>query len=211
MSQSWLVTVEGQAYGPYPIDQMQAFIAEGRIVADFLVSQPGASVTHVAAADPVLGPLLSPAAPQPAPASQTPAHEATADETSARKTPARERKTAGEPATMQRFGRHPEDHAGETSHFVVVSDMKSRSINGLEEAIFNLGHAVPVLPQMWLLTTTETISAVRNTLVQKLGTLDVLFVIDTTHDKAAWHNFGPEADTRIRRFWERTAPSKRSA
>ncbi len=201
MSQSWLVTVEGQAYGPYPLDQMQAFIGEGRIVAGSLVSQPGEIVTHAAADDPVLGPLLRPAISQPMPVHETPAPE-----------PAiRERPAPVEPAAPQRFGRHPEEHSGEPSRFVVISDMKSRSINGLEEAVFNLGHAVPVLPQMWLLSTTESISAVRNTLVQKLGTLDVLFVLDATHDKAAWHNFGPEADIRIRRFWERPAKARRSA
>ncbi len=26
-------------------------------------------------------------------------------------------------------------------------------------------------------------------------------VVDATHNKAAWFNFGPESDTRIRRVW----------
>ena len=37
--------------------------------------------------------------------------------------------------------------------------------------------------------------------MQKLGKLDTLFIVDAVHDKAAWFNFGPEADTRIRRMW----------
>jgi hypothetical protein len=48
------------------------------------------------------------------------------------------------------------------------------------------------------------VNAIRNQLVQQLGKLDVLFVVDATRDKAAWFNFGPEADSRIRRNWART-------
>jgi hypothetical protein len=82
--------------------------------------------------------------------------------------------------------------------------MKSRSISGLEEEIFNLGPAYPIMPQAWLLSSDMAINAIRQTLVQKLGKLDILFVADATHDKAAWFNFGPEADSRIRRIWQKT-------
>lgn len=188
MSQSWMVTVEGQAYGPYPLEQMQAFIAEGRIVAQSQVSQAGEAEAHPAIDDPVLGELLRPAKSKPAAVSQ--------------------RLTPAEPAVSGKFGRLSDGDAGEASHFVVIADMKSRSINGLEEAIFNLGQAMPLMPQVWLLTTTQTISAVRGALVQKLGTLDTLFVVDTTHDKAAWVNFGPEIDARIRRVWDKAHERK---
>ena len=40
-------------------------------------------------------------------------------------------------------------------------------------------------------------------LVQKLGKIDTLFIVDAAHDKAAWFNFGPETDTRIRKMWSR--------
>ena len=43
------------------------------------------------------------------------------------------------------------------------------------------------------------------------GKLDMLFIADATHDKAAWFNFGPEADSRVRRIWQRmpsAAPSR---
>jgi hypothetical protein len=40
-------------------------------------------------------------------------------------------------------------------------------------------------------------------LVRKLGKLDALFIVDAVHDKAAWFNFGPESDARIRRMWSR--------
>jgi hypothetical protein len=74
----------------------------------------------------------------------------------------------------------------------------------VEEEIFNLGPAYPIMPQAWLLASDMPINQIRQTLVQKLGKLDVLFVADATHDKAAWFNFGPEADSRIRRIWQKT-------
>jgi hypothetical protein len=89
--------------------------------------------------------------------------------------------------------------------------MKSRSLNGLEEAIFNLGQAVPFMPQAWLLTANITVSAVRGALVPKLGTVDTLFIVDTTHDKAAWVNFGPEPDARLRRMWDKSVMERKSA
>jgi hypothetical protein len=79
--------------------------------------------------------------------------------------------------------------------------MKSRSISGLEEEIFNMGPAHSIMPQAWLLISDQPINHIRNALVQKLGKLDMLFIVDATHNKAAWFNFGPEADTRIRRVW----------
>jgi hypothetical protein len=42
-------------------------------------------------------------------------------------------------------------------------------------------------------------------LVQKLGKLDTLFIVDAVHDKAAWFNFGPETDTRIRKMWSKSS------
>ena len=45
----------------------------------------------------------------------------------------------------------------------------------------------------------------RNALVRKLGKLDTLFIVDAGRDKAAWFNFGPEADTRIRKIWSKAA------
>jgi hypothetical protein len=179
MSQSWLVTVEGQPYGPYSLEQMKAFIAEGRIVAASLVAAPDAPEPHYADEDPVLGALFRPV--------QTAETEVV-------------RETV-KPA--HGFGRLGDEDEGGINHIVIIADMKSRSINGLEEAVFNMGQAASVLPQIWLLATTSSLNAVRNTLVQKLGTLDTLFVVDATHDKAAWSNFGPESDSRMRRIWDR--------
>ncbi len=45
--------------------------------------------------------------------------------------------------------------------------------------------------QAWLLISDQAINVIRNALVQKLGKLDTLFIVDATHNKAAWFNFGP--------------------
>ena len=111
-----------------------------------------------------------------------------------------------------RFGREPEQHGvSERSRFVIISDMKSGSISALEEEIFNLGHAFRFMPQAWVLTSEASLNTIRHALMQKLGKLDTIFVVDTIHDRAAWFNFGPEADTRVRRMWSRTPEGARKA
>jgi hypothetical protein len=184
MSQSWLVTVEDQAYGPYSLDQMRTFITEGRIVASSQVASPGAQQSHYADDDPVLGPMFGPA---------QPAQREAPDD-------------ALKPA--QGFGRQPQGDDGVLNHIVILADIKSRSLNEFEETVFNMGRVAPIMPQAWLLTTTHSLNAVRNVLVQTLGTVDTLFVVDATHDRAAWFNFGPEADSRMRRLWNRTPAAK---
>jgi hypothetical protein len=193
MSDIWTISVAGRAYGPYTAAQMQAFAAEGRLVPHSLVAQDSDEHYRPAAEDPTLSQLFRPAAAAPARPQFF---------------------TADGDAEPHTFGRQEETaQPGERSHFVIVADMKSRSIAGLEEEIFNLGPAYPIMPQAWLLASDIPLNSIRNALVQKLGKLDMLFVIDTTHDKAAWFNYGPEADTRIRRVWQKqheTAPAKRA-
>ncbi|HTT99762.1 MAG TPA: DUF4339 domain-containing protein [Rhizomicrobium sp.] len=187
MSDTWTISVAGQPYGPYAITQMQSFVGEGRLAPHSLVARYGETQFTPAADDPILSGFFRPATPAPQPAKPTPFFTAEGSE---------------EPA---RFGRSEEPStAGERTHYVVVADMKSRSISGVEEEIFNLGPAVPIMPQAWLLSSDMPINQIRQTLVQKLGKLDMLFIADTTHDKAAWFNFGPEADARIRRIWQKT-------
>jgi hypothetical protein len=81
--------------------------------------------------------------------------------------------------------------------------MKSRSIAGLEEEIHRCGQATALMPQAWLLISDMSINALRNTLIQRLGRIDMLFIVDASNNKAAWFNYGPEADSRIRRVWQK--------
>jgi hypothetical protein len=182
MAESWTISVGGRVYGPYSLEQMQGFHAENRLADHSLVARAGEEQFHPATDDPELALLF-----------QAPA--AAAEPASA----------PAEPAQPHRFGGRAESEAGNgiPSHFVIVADMKSRSITGLEEEIFTLGPAHRFGSQAWVLSSEASINTIRNALVQKLGKIDTLFIVDAAHDKAAWFNFGPETDTRIRKMWSR--------
>jgi hypothetical protein len=179
MAESWTISVGGRVYGPYTLEQMQGFHAENRLADHSLIARAGEEQFHPAIEDPELAPLFQSAqAEQAAPAAE----------------PA---------AAPHRFGRSEPEADDHPSHFVIVADMKSSSISGLEEEIFSLGQAHRFMPQDWVLSSDASINTIRNALVQKLGKIDTLFIVDAAHDKAAWFNFGPESDTRIRRMWTR--------
>ncbi|HEX4302205.1 MAG TPA: GYF domain-containing protein [Rhizomicrobium sp.] len=185
---SWTINVSGQTYGPYSLQQMQAFVAEGRLAAHSLVAPTGENQFKAAGTFPVLLKFFAPA-PGPTPSATGKFVTAGGVETE-------------EDIISPTFGRsNDEPRTGERGRFVVIADMKSRSISGLEEEILNFGPAYPLMPQAWLLTSDQPINTIRNSLVQKLGKMDMLFIVDATHNKAAWFNFGPESDTRIRRVW----------
>jgi hypothetical protein len=184
MVESWTISVGGRVYGPYSLEQMQGFHAENRLADHSLVARAGEEQFHPATDDPELALLF-----------QAPA--AAVEPVSA----------PAEPAQPHRFGGRAESEVGNgiPSHFVIVADMKSRSITGLEEEIFTLGPAHRFGSQAWVLSSEASINTIRNALVQKLGKIDTLFIVDAAHDKAAWFNFGPETDTRIRKMWSRPA------
>jgi len=189
MSASWMVNVGGRAYGPYTDAQMAAFAAEGRLAPQSLIARSTEGNFRPAGEEPALAAFFTSVPSAPIVAEPAPRAEA-------------------KPAGM--FGRNKDEgpKSGEPSHIVVIADMKSRSIVGLEEEIYRLGQACPLLPQIWLLRTDQSVNAVRNHLVQQLGKLDVLFVVDATNNKAAWFNFGPEAEARIRRIWSKDESAK---
>ncbi|NOT41466.1 MAG: DUF4339 domain-containing protein [Alphaproteobacteria bacterium] len=92
-----------------------------------------------------------------------------------------------------------------SANFIIVADLRSTS-SMFETAIGKLGDAYRLSSQTWLLNTDRSVGTVRNELVQHLGMLDGLFIIDTTRGgKTAWFNLGPEADAKIRKVWRRSA------
>lgn len=189
MSDSWNIRVGGRNYGPYSLQQMRGLVAEGRLAPHSQVSRSENDEPCAAKEDSQLATLFaSTLAAEPIPSATGRFYTA--------------KSTGDEEATEQKFGRSNEDlRGGGRSRFLIIADMKSRSIAGLEEEIQNFGPTYTLMPQIWLLVSDQNINAIRNALVQKLGKIDVLFVIDATHNKATWFNFGPEADARIRRVW----------
>ena len=185
MSESWTISVGGRVYGPYSLEQMRGFHAEGRLADHSLVARAGEDQFHGASEDPALAVFFQPQ------------HQAAPAQPEA-------------PSTPHRFGAEPET-SGERTHYVIIADMKSRSITGLEEEIFNLGPAHRFMPQAWVLSSEVSINTIRHALVQKLGKIDTLFIVDAAHDKAAWFNFGPENDARVRRMWTREPVARKAA
>lgn len=176
MADFWTMSVGGRVYGPYSLEQMKGFHAEKRLASHSLIARQGQEQFYPAGEDPELSSLFAPAAD-------------TADH--------------AKPDHPKSFGTRFDPDAGAPGHFVIVADMKARSTTVLEEEIFALGVAHPFGPQAWVLSSEASINTIRNALVQKLGKTDTLFIVDAAHDKAAWFNFGPETDTRIRMIWSR--------
>ncbi len=188
MPETWTVQTGERTYGPYTITQLQAFAAEGRLAPHSLVARTGEQEFRAASEDPSLSNLFRNG------------RSATAVAQALRND-----------QPQRSFGRKENEESNELSHYIIMADMKSRSVAGIEEEVFGLGPAYAVLPQVWLLSCDLSINTVRNALVQKLGKLDMLFVVDATRDRAAWFNFGPEADARIRRLWARTDTARNQA
>ncbi len=181
MSVTWTISVGGRSYGPYSLEQMKAFQVEGRLALHSLVVRNGEEQFRYATEDAELAQLF----PSPAqPALQQP-----------------DAVQESEPAT-QTFGRDAQAPR-ERNRYVILAEMKSSSISALDEEISNFGPSYQVMPQAWILTTEVSLNTLRSELIQKLGKLDMLMVVDTTNDKAAWFNFGPEVDTKVRRLWQR--------
>jgi hypothetical protein len=179
MTSTWTIKANDRSFGPYTLEQMRAFAAEGRLAPHSLVARHGETLFKPATEVEDLAVLFRPVAPvAPRPVFFT--AEGDIGSTYAPR----------EPETPQQ------------SRFIIIADMKSRSIAGLEQAINRCGSAVSLMPQAWLLASDMTINALRNTLTQCLGRIDMLFIVDAARNKAAWFNYGPEADARIRRVWQ---------
>jgi len=180
MSREWIVSIGGRTYGPYTTEQMKSFAVEDRLAPHSLIARAQDGRFRPAAQDADLAFVFRPAA----------------SSVTARKGPP--------PAeTARKFGHDDAEIANEVSHYLIIADMKSCSVTALEEEIFKIGPAYPVMPQAWILTSKMATGALRNLLVQKRGKLDQLFVANATQDKIAWVNLGMETETRIRRIWAR--------
>jgi hypothetical protein len=186
-SETWTISVGGRVYGPYSLEQMQGFHADGRLADHSLVARSGEEQFHPAQEDADLAALFGAPAAESIDADAVPGAGP----------------LESSPATPHRFGRSEPEIPTGPSHYVIIADMKSRSITGLEEEIFNMGPAHRFMPQSWVLTSEASLNTIRNRLVQKLGKIDTLFIVDAARDKAAWFNFGPENDSRVRRMWSR--------
>ena len=194
MTGAWTINAGGRLYGPFSSERMRSFASEGRLAPASLVARENASDWHEAYDEPEFADLFAlPPKQSPPPVTQRPIpgpmpQPAPAPLPSPGPAPA-----GAEAPDIQR------------AHFAVVVDLKSRGSANLEQAISSFGPFYRLLPNVWIVSTDQSVNAVRNRLIQELGKSDSLFVVDASRGKAAWFNFGPEADVRIRRVWQKTA------
>jgi hypothetical protein len=206
---AWTINVSGRIYGPFTSERMRGFVGEGRLAPHSLVAREGSSDWHEARDEPEFSDVFA----HRGHASSSPAPEpkvaAPAPQPAAAPQPMQPQMSAPVPQAPQPQAHHANgvaagDHVA--AHFAVIIDQKAvATASNLESAINSLGHSYRLTNNVWIISTEQTVSAVRNRLVQELGKADSLFVIDASRGKAAWFNFGPEADVRIRRVWQKSA------
>lgn len=209
---AWSINVSGRVYGPFTSERMRGFVGEGRLAPHSLVAREGTDDWHEAREDPEFSDVFKErgraAAPAPA-ATPAPAPQpirATEPAIASQPAPQPQPAPAPQPQTHapQPIAAPAAEHTA--AHFAVILDQKAQSAaSNIEGAINSLGPAYRLSTNVWIISTEQSVSAVRNRLVQELGKADSLFVIDASRGKAAWFNFGPEADVRIRRVWQKTA------
>ncbi len=182
---AWTINVSGRLYGPFTSERMRSLASENRLAPHSLVAREGSTDWHEARDEPEFSDLFASRAAQPTNGTQAP--------------------PASSPIPTPAPSNPSEISEGTRAHFAVVVDQKSHSSGNLEEALASLGPFYRLLSNVWIISTDQTVNAVRNRLVQELGKADSLFVIDASRGKAAWFNFGPEADVRIRRVWQKAS------
>jgi hypothetical protein len=182
MAGAWTINAGGRVYGPFSTERMRSFASEGRLASSSLVAREDSSDWREAREEPTFADLF----PQTEPAiTQT---------------------TTQRPVSPPPPMPAPSHDADvPRTQFAIVVDVKSRGSGNLEQVIASFGPSYQLLPNVWIVSSDQTANAVRNRLVQELGKSDSLFVVDASRGKAAWFNFGPDADVRIRRVWQKSA------
>jgi hypothetical protein len=186
MTTAWSINVSGQMYGPYTWEQMRSFVHEGRLAPQSLIAREGSNDWREAQQDRDFAGLF-----------------------------ALRSKSDPEILTFA-FGARPSDVSATSSNdgsteikekagsqFVVFMELKSSTSQRLEETINSLGPNYRLKDNnIWIISTDQSVNLIRNRLMKECGKTDSVLVIDASRAKAAWFNFGPEADVHIRRIWQ---------
>ena len=90
---------------------------------------------------------------------------------------------------------------GEPANIFVHAEIMGGSWNAFLAALETMGAVCELAPGLWLVRTRFSAGAVRNALSQTLARGDRFVVVDSTRDRFAWFNLGPEVDVRISQVW----------
>ena len=154
---TWWVQVRGKTYGPYTMDQLCAFVAEGRVRPATPVSEnPDGAWVEARKVVGLMAPLR-----------------------------------AGEPA----------NDAAAAANVIVHAEIASGCWSAFMDALESMGSVCDLAPGLWLVRTRFSAGVIRNALSQALERGDRFVVVDSSHDRLAWFNLGPEVDVRIARVW----------
>ncbi len=189
----WYVEVSGQSYGPYSVAQMFAFIGEGRVIANSLISQDPTQAFAMAVGFPAFAGQLAPYTPQAAPQV---ARQPIAPQVSGQA-------VAVQPAPVTA---PIASHAAKPSVFMVMAEISSGNGMRFLQALQAHGTAQRIGDSVWLLRSIEggnagDIDALRNALSETLTRQDRLFIIDSFNNRTAWFNIGADMDARIKELW----------
>ena len=193
---NWYVQVDNQAYGPYTEGQMQAFVSEGRVNENSLITNaPESGYFHAVAYD--VFKLWSGTGQAIAVGAGTQTYQQTAPYTPQYAVP--EPVVAITEATTE----HSQAASNApTNVFLVMAEIRSGGAMEFLKALQSYGIAQRIGDTVWLLRSGTGVEQLRNALSQSLDRQDRLFILDSSANKTAWFNIGADLDKRIRELWD---------
>lgn len=197
----WFAQVDGQIYGPYDDNQMQDFVAEGRINGQSLISNNPSAGFFPAIGYDVFSlwsgtgqaAQVSGGYSQYSPQSYGAHSQAEQQARPSTVTPFRRTEAAPTAQSTQ----HASEH-----QFVIMAEINSDSLMGFLQRLQTFGQAERVGETVWILKSAHSTETLRNALSQTLTRQDRLFIVDSAENKTAWFNIGADLDKRIRGLWD---------
>ncbi|HWA22780.1 MAG TPA: DUF4339 domain-containing protein [Caulobacterales bacterium] len=92
------------------------------------------------------------------------------------------------------------------ANVLVWTDLVSGASRRVELELRKLGPVVEIASGLYMLRTRKTAGLVRNAVTQVMERGDKVLVLDSTRDRLAWFNLGPETDVHIREVWNADLP-----
>ena len=189
---NWYVQVDNQAYGPYTEEQMQAFVSEGRVNENSLITNaPESGYFHAVAYD--VFKLWSGTGQAIAVGAETQTYQLTTPYTPQYAVP---EPVVATPEPSQAMSNAP------TNVFLVMAEIRSGGAMEFLKALQSYGIAQRIGDTVWLLRSGTGVEQLRNALSQSLDRQDRLFILDSSANKTAWFNIGADLDKRIRELWD---------
>jgi len=177
----WYIQVEQQSYGPFDDQTLWAFMCEGRVNAQSLISQYPNTAYRPVSANPGLMNWIA----------QVPLNTAQNEQMQNPQVQNVQPQVQHAAAAQQ----------SPQTAFMIMAEI--RSGRGMEflQTLQNLGDVERIGDTVWLLQASASSEDIRNVLCQPLDGDDRLFVMDSFANETAWFNLGAQMDSRVRELW----------